>query len=67
MTWQYQELRNDINYMHCEVNDGVNDDIPSTVTNQNAHMIQYNLLGVILFSPGGQLPKIIHQRSHAWG
>ena len=30
-------------------------------------MIKYNLLGVILFSPGGQLPKVIHQGSHAWG
>ena len=43
------------------------DDVPSTFTNQNAHMIKYNLLGVILFSPGGQLPKVIHQGSHAWG
>ena len=34
------------------------DDI--TITNGNPHMVKHNLLGVIFFRPGGQLPKVIH-------
>ena len=41
------------------------DDI--TVANGNPHMVKHNLLGVIFFCPGGQLPKVIHQGSHTWG